>query len=74
MSMPTGSYSGGAGGGSSTGALKGGESAFDSSGWSVVFGQGNSLEAKRTDAMSGALPYVLGAIVLVLAWRMTRAK
>lgn len=70
MSMPTGSYSGGAGGAASTGPLTGGTSSADFSGFNVNFGSG-TIESSRADA-GGMLPWLIGGAVLLALLPMLR--
>lgn len=53
-------------------------SMFDSSGWNVNFGAGN-IESSRSqtpagpmDAMAQYLPYMIGLVGVVVAWKMLR--
>lgn len=62
------------GGSAGPSTAKSGDGIFDASGWNVVFGQGNTLEATRAEA--GALgnytPFILLAMGAFVVWRMTR--
>jgi len=73
MSMPTGSYSGGAGGAASTGPLTGGTSSADFSGFNVNFGSG-TIESSRSDP-SNMLPWLIGGgLALLLLVPMLRRR
>lgn len=65
MSIPTGSYSGGAGGAASTGPLTGGTSSADFSGFNINFGSG-TIESSRSDPVKEFLPWLIGGGVLLL--------
>lgn len=68
------SLQGGAGGAAGPSAARGGnsDSIFDSSGWTVVFGDGNTTEASRAGELGGYLPYLLAGAAVLIVWRMTR--
>lgn len=73
MSMPTGSYSGGAGGAASTGPLTGGQSSADFSGFNINFGSG-TIESSRSDP-ANMLPWLIGGgLALLLLVPMLRRK
>lgn len=67
---------GGAGGASGPATATGGkqEGIFDSSGWQVVFGNGNELASSKGGELSKYLPYVLAGAALLIVWRMTRKR
>lgn len=53
-----------------------GGATFDSSGWNVVFGKGNSVAQERTQTeqtqLSKYLPYVIVGAAFLVAWRMAK--
>lgn len=50
---------------------------FDSSGWNVIFGDGNKLATDRTqregsNTFDQYVPYVIAAAGVLIVWRMTK--
>ncbi len=64
--------SGGAGGAAGPSTASG-QSAFDSSGWNVNFGEG-SITSSAGSGVSQYLPYIALGVGLLIVWRMTRKQ
>jgi hypothetical protein len=50
---------------------------FDSSGWNVIFGDGNRLSTERTqregaNTFDQYVPYVIAAAGVLIVWRLTK--
>lgn len=50
---------------------------FDSSGWNVIFGDGNDLRTERTQKEGATtfdqyVPYVIAAAGVLIVWRLTK--
>jgi len=72
--VPGYSLQGGAGGAAGPSTARSGDGIFDSSGWSVIFGNGNELAATRADTgnLGQYVPWVLAAVGLLIVVRMVK--
>ena len=55
------------------------DSMFDSSGWNVVFGDGNKLATDRTQREGATtfdqyVPYLIVAAGVLIVWRLTKSR
>lgn len=62
------------GGGPSSAGLRSGDNAFDSSGWNVNFGSGSIDSTRGSTGMEAYVPYIVGALGLLIVWRMSRKR
>lgn len=70
------SITGGPGGSAGPSSAYGGktDAIFDSSGWQVVFGNGNELASSKAGDLAQYLPYVMAGAAVLIVWRMTRKR
>lgn len=74
--IPPLSFSAGGGGPSAAGGTT--NNGFDSSGWAVNFGSGSASATGSSDGFAslatGYTPYIVGAVVLVVLWRLKKKR